>query len=130
MSMVQSGSALCASINAKDPGDCQVSRAMLFDQYKFRDRELLVNSNVGQDTSAVNPRPCLCMGQLWTRREIIAALGIGDATLSRWVAAGLRKLGPGTKEDFFLSDDVISFMINAPDELPKFEADYKKKKRT
>ncbi len=92
-------------------------------------RDSRINFENRSVKSPDTPGPCLCRGQLWTRKRVIAALGVGDATFSSWVAAGLRRLGPNTKEDYFLSDHIIEFMISAPENLPKFEAKYKTKKR-
>lgn len=86
-----------------------------------------MNSNVGQGTSGVNAHPCLRRGEVWSASGLMITLGIHRRTLSRWEAAGLPRLQPGTKEVFYLADDVIEIMRKPVEEIPEYVPKYKQR---
>ena len=57
--------------------------------------------------------PRLVPGGIYSASDIIANLGISPHTLRKWMTNRNHKLVPldlGTKEIFFLADDVIAFL--------------------
>jgi len=87
-----------------------------------------MNSNVNEDMPQVKPSPSLTEGQLWSRSNLLAALGVGTKTLQRWEQAGLLAIHAGTKEVFYRSSDVIEVMVKIATgdlQLQKHQPKYK-----
>ena len=55
--------------------------------------------------------PAVIPGGLYTRKQLINNLSIGDATLGKWEAAGLRAIKDiGASATLYLADDVLEFL--------------------
>jgi hypothetical protein len=66
-------------------------------------------TTVGNARTAVN---CgIRLGQVYLSQEIIRNCGISKHTLESWILGGLRFKQPGTKQRFFLGDDLIAFIF-------------------
>ena len=61
-------------------------------------------------TTTEQPVCGIRQGQLYLAREVVWRCGISSRTLTKWIDQGLRVCRPGTKERFFLGDDVIEFV--------------------
>jgi hypothetical protein len=59
--------------------------------------------------------PRLRRGEVLTREELLAACGASKRTLAKWIAAGLAPLASFTREDLFLTDEVIDTWIKLRD---------------
>ncbi|TWT57266.1 hypothetical protein KOR42_06240 [Thalassoglobus neptunius] len=85
-----------------------------------------MSTEIGNQTQN-SPSPVLQLGQLWRRCELLQQMGIGENTLKRWEIAGLPALKAGTREKYYLSDDVIQVMRKCATEgVPKLVPDYKR----
>ena len=70
--------------------------------------------------------PVFLPGVVYTEQYLLN-VGIAKRTLERWKAAGLKARRPGTKQAFYLSDDVISIFRLDPGDIPDYEPGYKRK---
>ena len=70
-------------------------------------------SDENQDPSVPSNPVCgITRGTLYFAREVIWRCKITERTLDKWIHNGLRVGRPGTKERFFLGDDVINHMFS------------------
>jgi hypothetical protein len=51
-------------------------------------------------------------GEVLTRSQLLARCGTTKKTLRKWIDAGLQPLATSTKDDLFLTDEVIEVWIN------------------
>lgn len=66
------------------------------------------------------PAPVFIPGAVYTKQYVVS-VGISPKTLSRWEKAGLKPRKPGTKQVFYLSDDLIAILRLDPGEIPPYE---------
>jgi hypothetical protein len=84
--------------------------------YSRRDDADWKFSMAADDKSAPPSRLyALRRGEVMTRRQLIAATGASKATFAKWLAAGLRPLAAGIKQELFLTDEVIETWIKLRD---------------
>ena len=50
-------------------------------------------------------------GQIYTRDQISAALGVSPVTVDKWCNQGLQRSQRGTRAYFYLGDDLIDFLF-------------------
>ena len=55
-------------------------------------------------------------GKMYLATQVISHCRISKHTLQDWVAGGLRFKQPGTKQRFFLGDDIIDFIFGGDHE--------------
>lgn len=64
--------------------------------------------------------PVFIPGAVYTKQYVLD-VGIAPKTLARWHQAGLKRRKPGTKQVFYLSDDIIAILRLDPGEIPDYE---------
>lgn len=72
--------------------------------------------------------PVFIPGVVYTEQYLLN-VGISKRTLERWKAAGLKARRPATKQNFYLSDDVIAIFRLDPGEIPDYKPGYKRKRK-
>lgn len=70
--------------------------------------------------------PVFMPGVVYTEQYVLN-VGISKRTLERWKIAGLKARRPGTKQAFYLSDDIIAILRLDPGDIPPYEPQYKQK---
>jgi hypothetical protein len=63
-------------------------------------------------------QPLLRRGEVLSRQQLLDAVGASKETFAKWIEAGLAPLATFTKEDLYLTDDVIDTWINSRNLTP------------
>lgn len=70
-----------------------------------------VRKGAPKGQARVTQLPAVIPGGLYTRKQLMANLGVGQATWEDWVTSGLVGVtGTGAANHFYFGDDVLAFI--------------------
>ena len=71
-----------------------------------------MNESEAEENARGGMYPVLRRGEVLSRRQLMESFGVGKETFAKWLAAGLVPLMTWTKEDFYLTDEVIEILTH------------------
>lgn len=71
-------------------------------------------TTIGDAAPCGNPNPVLIRGEVVTTSVLMLRTGASRATVQKWKEAGLQPLNTGTREEMYLSDDIIDVWRRRP----------------